>query len=171
MTTPLMPADTPAALQALRELPLPEPVSYMPRTIGWLFVLVLLAALAALAGWFAWRRHERSRYRREALAELARIEAKLADEASRAAALAEIAPLIKRTALAAAPRGQVAALTGATWLAFLRATHGHFDDASGALLFTATYAPQARLAAITRQDADRLVHAARDWIEHHHVEV
>ncbi|WP_250516717.1 DUF4381 domain-containing protein [Caballeronia sp. INDeC2] len=166
-----VPRDTPAALQSLRELPLPEPVSYAPQTIGWVFVALLLVVIVLAAAWLAWRRHERSRYRREALAELARIEAKLGDEATRASALGEIAPLMKRTALAAAPREQVAALSGASWLAYLKKTHGAFDDESGALLYMASYAPRERLAAITRQQAQRLVQAARDWIGQHHVEV
>ncbi|SAK66759.1 DUF4381 domain-containing protein [Caballeronia ptereochthonis] len=167
----LAPHDTPAALQSLHELPLPAPVSYAPQTIGWVFVALLLGALALACAWIAWRRHEKSRYRREALAELARIEARLSDEATRAAALAQIAPLVKRTALAAAPREQVAALSGASWLAYLRKTHTAFDDESGVLLYMASYAPDERLAAVTREKAERLAQAARNWIEHHHVEV
>ncbi|SAK69226.1 hypothetical protein AWB78_02665 [Caballeronia calidae] len=170
MSDVLVPHDTPAALQALRELPLPAPVSYAPQTIGWAFVALLLIVIALVVAWFAWRRHEKSRYRREALAELARIETKLRDESTRAAALADIAPLIKRTALAAAPRGKVAALSGASWLAYLKKTHGAFDDESGALLYAASYAPAGQLAAITREKAERVARAARDWIEHHHVE-
>lgn len=171
MSDALVPRDTPADLQSLHELPLPAPVSYAPQTIGWVFVAVLLIVIALACAWLAWRRHERSRYRREALAELARIEAKLNDESARGAALAAIAPLIKRTALAVAPREQVAALSGASWLAYLRRTHGAFDEESGALLYAATYAPREHLARITQQQAQRLVQAARDWIGHHHVEV
>ncbi|SAL25437.1 hypothetical protein AWB74_01063 [Caballeronia arvi] len=159
------------ALQSLRELPLPAPVSYAPQTIGWLIVALLIVVIALAVMWFAWKRHEKSRYRREALAELACIEMKLRDEATRAMALAEIAPLIKRTALAAAPRSEVASLSGASWLAYLKKTHGAFDDESGALMYSASYAPHDRLAGVTPQQAQRLVQAARDWIGHHHVEV
>lgn len=166
----LVPPDTSAALQPLRELPLPTAVSYAPQTIGWLFVAVLLIAVLGAFAWRAWRRYERARYRREALAELARLEANLNDDATRAAALAGIGPLIKRTALAAAPRAQVASLSGAAWLAYLR-THGAFDDESGALLYTASYAPAARVATISPQQAQRLARAARGWIESHHVEI
>lgn len=158
-------------LQSLRELPLPAPVSYAPQTIGWVLIALMLIALALVVTWLAWRRHEKSRYRREALIELARIEAKLDDAATRASALAEIAPLIKRTALAAAPREHVAALSGSAWLAYLKTTHASFDDQNGALLYTASYAPREQLAVITLQQARGLVEAARDWIGHHHVEV
>lgn len=166
----LVPRDTPAALQPLRELPLPDTVSYAPQTIGWLFVAVLVIAVLAAFAWRAWRRYERARYRREALAELARIEANLNDDTTRVAALAGIGPLIKRTALAAAPRAQVASLSGAAWLDYLR-QHGAFDDESGALLYTASYAPAARVATISPQQAQRLAQTARGWIESHHVEI
>lgn len=166
----LVPLDTPAALQPLRELPLPATVSYAPQTIGWLFVAVLLIALLAAFAWRAWRRYQRARYRREALAELAHIEANLNDDATRTAALSGIGPLIKRTALAAAPRAQVASLSGTAWLDYLR-THGPFDDESGALLYIASYAPAARVATISPQQAQRLARAARGWIESHHVEI
>ncbi|SAL42061.1 hypothetical protein AWB71_02178 [Caballeronia peredens] len=171
MNASLVPADTPAALQSLHELPLPAPVSYAPQTIGWIFVALLFVAIALACAWHAWRRYDKSRYRREALAELARIEAQLNDDATRAAALAQIAPLVKRAALAAAPRERVAALSGAAWLAYLRRTQGAFDDESGALLYEASYAPGEHLARVTRQQAEHLARAAREWIERHHVEV
>ncbi|MDE1180947.1 DUF4381 domain-containing protein [Paraburkholderia sp.] len=174
MSTPnaamLVPRDTPAALQPLRESPLPAPVSYAPQTIGWVLIGVVLIALLLALGWRGWRRYERARYRRDALAALDRIDENLNDDATRAAALAEIAPLLKRTALASASRERVASLSGPAWLAFLRA-HGTFDADSGTLLYTASYATPDQRAAITPQAARRLAQAARSWIEHHHVEV
>jgi hypothetical protein len=164
----LTPAGTPADLQALRELPLPAPVSYAPQTIGWLFVGAVLLLIACALAWAAWRRYERTRYRRDALAELKRIDERLKEDPG---ALAEIAPLIKRTALAVLPRERVASASGATWLVLLRDMHGAFDDAGGALLYASCYAPRERLASVTPEQAARLVRMARDWIEHHHVEV
>jgi hypothetical protein len=169
MKASLTPPNTPASLQALRELPLPAPVSYAPQTVGWLVVLILLAALALTFAWIARRRYERERYRREALDALAAIEAKF--ERDDMSALADIAPLMKRTALAIAPREHVASLSGASWLKYLKQTYHAFDTGSAALLYTASYAPREHLDAITREQASRLLKAARDWIEHHHVEV
>jgi hypothetical protein len=181
------PADTPGVLQPLQELPLPAPVSWAPQTVGWVGVAALLLMVILCAAWAAWRRHVKRRYRRVALAQLARLEAELQDPAQRVAALAAIPPLIKRTSLAAAPREQVAALTGDAWLAFLKRTgqgakrgnqrgneqntpHG-FDEDSGALLALVSYAPAERVAALSAAQASALVGAARDWIERHHVEV
>ncbi|SEB16648.1 DUF4381 domain-containing protein [Paraburkholderia sartisoli] len=167
----LAPANTSLALQPLKELSLPAPVSWAPQTAGWLIVALALLALAAWAAWIAWRRHQRERYRKIALAELDALAARLNDAPHRAAALAAIAPLIKRTALAAAPRERVAALTGDAWLAFLARTRGQFDARSGALLSLLSYAPPETLATVSQHDAEALVGHARDWIRDHHVEI
>ncbi|MFM0337158.1 DUF4381 domain-containing protein [Paraburkholderia fungorum] len=171
----LVPPDSSGQLQPLQELPLPEAVSYAPQTIGWVFVALVLLALLLVAAVAVWRHRRKQLYRRVALAELARIEARLAagpvDFAQRASALAAIPRLIKRTSLAAVPREQVAALTGDEWLAFLQRTRGHFDARSGALLALASYAPPDRIAAISQDEAMTLIGHTRDWIEHHHVEV
>jgi Domain of unknown function (DUF4381) len=168
-------ADGSPRLQGLQELPLPAPVSYVPQTIGWLFVAIVLLAVVLPALWMGWRRYERQRYRRNALQELAGIEANLAsgqvDPLQRAAMLAAIPRLLKRTSLEVAPREQVAALTGDAWLAFLQRTRGHFDARTGPLLTLASYAPPEQVARLSQDDAAALIRHARDWIEHHHVEV
>jgi len=169
--TSLAPADTPLALKPLQELPLPEPVSRAPQTIGWAAVAVLLIAAMLWAGWSGWRRYKRERYRRIALAELTEIEAALNDAQRRTVALAAIPSLIKRTSLAAAPRERVAALTGDEWLAFLKRTRGRFDERSGALLTLVSYAPAEQIASITPLEVETLVSVTRDWIQHHHVEI
>lgn len=169
--TSLAPADTPAALEPLLELPLPEPVSWAPQTIGWVVVAVLLIAAMLWAGWMGRRRYKRERYRGVALAELAEIEAALSDAQRRTVALAAIPSLIKRTSLAAAPRERVAALSGDEWLAFLKRTRGRFDERSGALLALVSYAPAEQIASITALEVETLVSATRDWIQRHHVEI
>jgi hypothetical protein len=166
----LRPADTPAALAALQELPLPEPVSWAPQTAGWLAVFGVLVAAALWVAWVGWRRHKRALYRRVALAELGEIEAALHDDTRRTIALAAIPALIKRTSLAARPKEPVAALSGDEWLAFLKRTNGHFDQRSGALLTLISYAPAEQIAALPKNEVDTLLSATRDWIERHHVE-
>ena len=167
----LRPANTPSAPTALQELPLPEPVSWAPQTVGWLAVFVVLIAATLWAAWAVWRRHQKALYRRVALAELGQIEAALHDDSRRTIALAAIPALIKRTSLAARPRQHVAALSGDEWLAFLKRTNGHFDERSGALLTLISYAPADQIVAIPKNEVDTLLSATRDWIERHHVEI
>jgi hypothetical protein len=167
----LVPTDTPGVLQPLQELPLPAPVSWAPQTAGWWAVAFVLLAALAWCAWAAWRHHRKQRYRLVALAHLAQIEAALKNPAQRLPALAAIPPLIKRTALAVAPRERVASLSGDEWLTFLERTRGRFDPRSGALLSLVSYAPAEQIAAVSEQEAQVLVRVTRDWIAHHHVEI
>ncbi|PSJ60477.1 DUF4381 domain-containing protein [Kumtagia ephedrae] len=167
---PQLDAATRAALQKLADIAQPPPVSWMPQTWGWAALAVLVAALLL---WALWRWHQyrvRNRYRREAIAELARIEARHGAPEGRADAVTEAAALLKRVALAAWPREAVAPLSGRDWVAFLRRTAGgsSFPDEAAALLDDAEYRwPSNRRVA----DADEkaFLVAARRWIEGHHV--
>ena len=98
----------PASLENLRDIVTPAPVSWWPFAAGW-WVLVVVACLAlAFGSWRIWQRWRKNAYRREALAML-----------ERAASVTELASLLKRTALGAYPRCEVASLTGAAWCRFL----------------------------------------------------
>jgi hypothetical protein len=134
--SPPLDAVTRAALEKLADIAVPAPVPWWPETWGW---AVLGAARLALATWAivrGWRRHAANRYRREALAELARLEAGLDEAGARSRLVDAVPPLLKRVALAAWPRAEVAALSGATWVVFLRAHAGRagLPDAAARLL-------------------------------------
>lgn len=169
-TAPHLDAATRAALQKLADIGPPPPVSWMPQTWGWAVLAVLVAALLAWGIWL-WHRHRvRNCYRREALAELAGIEAGRAAPEGRLEAVAEAAALLKRVALAAWPREAVAPLSGAEWVAFLRKTAGgsSFPDAAAALLDDAEYRGSSSQA-VPEADEKAFLAAARRWIEGHHV--
>ena len=159
--SPALDAATRAALQQLADIALPPPVSLLPHTIAWAVVAILFAAIAAWGLWRWQQHHAANRYRREALAELSQIEARNAAPGS---AVAEVAALVKRTALAAWPRPTVAALSGAEWVAFLRRTGGSFADAAASVLDDGEYRGDA-----VPLDAQAFAAAARDWIERHRV--
>ena len=137
----------------------PEPVSLLPATDAWLVVAGWLVATVVI-GLAAWRRRwQRNRYRREALSALANIEADSSLDAKGSAA--EIAELIKRTALAAYPRDTVASLYGESWSAFLveSANHDKRVAAGADAIAQAAYSPVA--------DDTAIVPAARRWIRVH----
>ena len=155
------PADSLVDLiDQLEDIAEPQPVSMLPATWAWLALAVLLLALAALA-LRAWLRHRRATaYRRAALAELRVLSP--AVERHEPGALASLERLIRRTALAAFPRPEVATLTGPAWIAFLDRTGGRFAPFA-AVLTAGPYSP-----APPAVDVTALLHAARHWIAPHH---
>jgi hypothetical protein len=159
----------PTSLDRLHDIIVPGPVPWWPPPApGWYwmmaFALVVLVAVL-LKGFIRW---QRNRYRREALAELARQEAALRNPELRAPALLALSELLKRTALTVFPREQVATLTGPEWFAFLDGTAKGLDfrGALGPMLENAIYDPRT---AATLQEAKlrELVHAVRRWIREH----
>jgi hypothetical protein len=101
----------PASLDNLRSIVEPPAVSWWPPAPGWWVVAAacgLAALVVAVRRWRVWRANA---YRRAALREL-----------STATDVAEIAEILKRTALCAYPRVDVASLSGGAWVTRLEAT-------------------------------------------------
>ncbi|MEM7670042.1 MAG: DUF4381 domain-containing protein [Pseudomonadota bacterium] len=138
-------------IELLEPAPAPEPVSMLPQTVGWLWLMLVMLAFCTL-GWRAWQRRR-------------------AAEAYRAAALraldgagtdpVQIAEIVRRTALSAFPRAEVAGLHGTDWLVFLDRTGGgdSFCNGAGRAIATAPYRPDT--------DPEGLAEAARGWVRGH----
>lgn len=107
-----MPSD-PGSLENLRDIAVPPPVPWWPPAPGWWGVMSVLMIGAAVIAVRVWRLWCANAYRRAALRELA-----LATTAT------EIAEILKRTALVAYPRSDIAALSGAMWCQWLEETGG-----------------------------------------------
>jgi hypothetical protein len=156
----------PATLDALKELPLPPAIPYIPQTIGW---VILAGILLLLIFWGLWRRHKRrlaNRYRVEALAELNQIERELGTQP---AVAARLPVLIKRVALTCAPRADIASLSGDAWLQWLDASlpQAGFLGAPGKLIPALAYGnPGAE-----SHELHALLALTRRWIREHHVRV
>ncbi|MBY8977158.1 DUF4381 domain-containing protein [Rhodobacteraceae bacterium NNCM2] len=117
-------------LDLLEPPPEPPPISMLPQTMGWVWLALVVIAAFGFTLW-KWRvRHAANAYRRAALAEL--------QAASDPAAIARI---VRRTALMAFPRAEVAGLYGEEWLAFLDRTGGGtvFREGAGRAIATAPY--------------------------------
>jgi len=102
--------EDPTSLDRLHDIVVPPPVSWWPPAPGWYALSAVAISLLGYVLFRQWRRWKANAYRREALREL---------ESARTAA--EISEILRRTALAVAPREMVAALTGAEWTSWLTA--------------------------------------------------
>ena len=151
--------NLPQLLDLMHGLATPEPVPWLPHTPGWWIVLGWLLAVLLLAVRQFARRRRRDRYRRDALSELEAIAAR--EDIDPAESAQRIAAVLKRTALVAYPRADVAALYGSDWARFLRESAGNDPQIAEAadLLATAAYRPDA--------DPGALARPARRWIRRH----
>lgn len=148
----------------LVDIPLPRGVSLWPQTWGARIAIALLLAVVIAAVWRFVHYRRINRYRREALAELKSIER--ASPAAHDELLTRLTLLIRRTALAAFPREQVASLAGPAWLSFLDRTYAgqEFAHGIGRLLVSGPY-QQIRPDEADLQSLSGLV---RRWIKVHH---
>ena len=113
--------------------------------------MAVLAVAVILVLWRAWRSWRANAYRRAALREL-----------QQATTTTDVARILKRTALAANPRTDIAALSGSAWSQWLGKTGGK-------------PVPDQVASALTRDVFDRtetanvaeLMSFASDWIQHH----
>ena len=152
------PQDPLAALHPLRE---PLAVGWWPPAPGWwLLAGLVLVALLALA-WFALRRYRANAYRRQALARLSELATGYQQQADRQRFIAETNALLKSVALVAYPRREVAASSGARWLAFLNSSLGQEEQ------FPEGFVSGAYHRQCPDIDTDQVLRAAASWIRRH----
>ena len=158
----------PASLENLFDIVIPSPVPWWPPAPGWSVVIGVVVVVALWSAWRMWRRWRAAAYRRAVLAEWRRLKTQAADPARREAALRHLPALVKRTALAAFPREEVASLSGTEWLRFLDRT-GHtnaFTHGRSQLLPQLAYDPRA-VAQLDSATVEELLNVIHRWIHGH----
>jgi len=152
--------DDQADLSHLADIVVPAAVSWWPPAPGWWIIGAALLVVLAILARHAYLHHRRNAYRRAAIAELSAI-GSVADDTG----LAAISSILKRAALVAYPRRDVASLTGADWLAFLDRS-ADTDD------FTKGPAADLRQAALGArvEGGEAMLAAAHRWIARHRAE-
>lgn len=160
-------SDDPASLANLRDLALPPPISWWPPAIGWWILAAGALAVAIILLVKAVRRYRAAAYRREAERELAAIETAIAADFSGGRHLAgNVSELLKRTALAAFPREEVAGLTGEAWMRFLDRTGRTSAFTSGPARILPSLAV-GKTDRVTREELGATIASARLWIRTH----
>lgn len=152
----------PASLQNLNDIVSPGPVAWWPLAPGWYVIAALLLALSVWALIRLNRQWSANAYRREAMRSFSAMR-NGGEERAR-----ELPELLKRTALAAWPRRQVAALSGAEWHGFLDRTASTtlFSGGAGAILERLAY-PGRDAGRLSEEEFQQLYEAIAHWLKNH----
>jgi len=163
-----MKSPDPASLQNLNDIVLPATVNWWPLAVGWYFLIGILFILFTWFVYHSLRRWYENRYRRVALGELQLLEKNMQKEALRDSSLRQIPVLLKRTALCAYPRNQVASLAGKDWHQFLNSKlkSSAFTKSAATTLDTISYSSD-KLSGIDGRAVAALLNASRHWLKHH----
>jgi uncharacterized protein DUF4381 len=161
--------DNALSILNLRDVMLPEPVgAWPPAPFLWVLLGMAVLGSAVLLRWgvVRWRA---GAYRREGLVRLRHLEMLLETDGKEIAVLREVSVLLKRVALAAYPRKQVAPLFGNDWLRFLdRTCEGcRFSNGPGNLLVFAMWT-ESDASLPDAGEGKALVNMVRSWIKGHH---
>jgi hypothetical protein len=130
-------------LSELRDIHLPNPVSFWPPAPGWWIAILLGIGLIALALWAYWR-FKTPRVLQTAQHELQGLcESYAANQQDHTLTLG-LSLLLRRYAMAVYGRERVAGLTGESWLAFLneKGVTNQFTEGTGRVLVSVPYGSQ-----------------------------
>lgn len=129
----------------LRDIHLPEPITWWPPAFGW-WLLLILFCLLILVILLMWRRMAKKRKEAKTVArrELRKLQIEYQHHHNSQKLVQEISILMRRVCLSYYPRTEVASLTGEAWLQFLDQQVGNqqFTQGSGQCLIKAPYVPR-----------------------------
>lgn len=111
-----------AALNQLRDLHMPDPVSIWPLAPGWYMVIILGIVLLIALFYGPQRFYKRRRAKWQALKTLAQLQQDYQQQQDALVTVQALSILLRRVTLAYFPRHQVAGLEGQAWLDFLNQT-------------------------------------------------
>lgn len=162
-TPPLMPHQQ----LDLKDIVLPDPVSWWPPAPGWWLLLIAFALVIGLiVNYLKQRRLRRYAPRAIALNAMQQLAMRYAEDKNTLTLVRDVSALLRRVAISVYPRADCAGLTGEAWLAFLD-SHANqtvrektFVD-HGRVLIDAPY----REKSIQDHEVQDLIALASDWID------
>lgn len=148
-------------LAQLRDIHLPEPISWWPPAPGWWILALVISATVCMSTYLARKYWLKNRYRRAALRELKNFD--ITGRDNKQALLEELSILLRRVAVQTYGRKQVAHLSGDKWIAFLDKTGNtdQFTMGEAKILGSGLY--QSSIEA----DMDKVRGIIQRWIKEH----
>lgn len=114
-------------LAQLKDIHLPDPISWWPLAPGWYVLAGILCLLFIFLGYHASRCHHNALPKKQALRLLEHYQKHYEKEHNVSQTSAQISELLRRVALVYYPRIEVASLHGEAWLQFLNQTSKKID--------------------------------------------
>ena len=157
----MMQGTDPASLP-LRDIHLPEPVSWWPLAPGWWLLMLLIIMVIALVVFFI--RKKKARQTSAiflARSELHRIRTEYSTNRDKTSLAKELSELLRRVSISIYPRSDTASLTGEAWLGFLDQHNDEnlFSKGSGRILIDAPYQSN------PEYDSEKLIELVTVWID------
>ena len=160
-----LPADVVAELARLRDIRLPEDVSWWPLAPGWWALLaIMLVASAAVVG-LEFRRRRSLRF--QALRELELLKAQTTPKSSTLELASQICVLIRRIALSGTKDRHLASIHGDAWSEYLSRSPRGMPRPIATFIAGAPYVMDERCGGESPQSEpskDALFSAAENWI-------
>jgi len=152
----------------LRDIHLPDAVSWWPLAPGWWIVIALLLLLSLSVVLWRYLRKQ-GQLRRDASLELKQIVAEYKKRDNARQLINQLSMLLRRLCVSAHPHYASAGLTGVAWLQFLDEIHRkknkpkirRFSTPSGELLITVPYNNSKK---ISQNDVNALIAMCQDWV-------
>jgi hypothetical protein len=147
-------------LAQLKDIHLPEPISWWPLAPGWYVLLALILIAITCLAYRLYKRHRYALAKKRALVLLNSYQKDYEKEPNAPVTSARISELLRRVALVYYPREQVASLHGETWLCFLNQTSSGIDfNSVRELLLEAPFKTEEHM------NITPLFHSAKLWIQ------
>ena len=151
--------NSPVPQLPLRDIHLPDPISWWPPAPGWWILSALLIVGTVLAVIYTQYRRKRNRVRRMSLKEIDAIQYAFSVHKERARVVRELSVLLRRVCVSRYPRTEVASLTGFEWMSFLdrNLDSRPFREGPGKVLMTEPYRKDPEI------DTNALLSLCRRW--------
>ena len=151
----------------LRDIHLPEPISWWPPAPGW-WVLAAGILLLIIIAFIIRKLYQGRQLNRDITAELERIKQRYADTQSKVELARSLSILLRRVSISCYPNHDVAGMTGERWLHWLdqaqvnrKAHNTSFDSDTGRQLLSTPYLPDD---AVIDVDAQALIELCESWL-------
>jgi len=148
----------------LRDIHIPEPISWWPPAPGW-WGLLALFVLLLLISFFIWQFRRRRHLKQASNRELKQLFTEYQTHSDSRRLLNELSVLLRRIAMSHYPRNEVAGLVGTSWLEFLdlgvagTTAESGFSTGAGSALALAPYKPD------TPVDIEVLQQVCTQWVD------